>query len=185
MSVSAKEFFDIWVRTYSSENHQKELNVTWGNRRAYTKEISNVCMDVAKQLKLECWSDNYYFIDHIFYKAEDAKEIKGVTYIINSEIVFEHENNTNDFYTEVAHHLMLNSNLYVVVSYYKNTVNEVYMNQIKALIQQSNNAGNFKKKQNFLIILGEEDADDISKNYWKGFIFNGDDWIKLISNSEY
>lgn len=180
MTLSAKEFFDAWVDVYSEKDHQEKLNFYWSNRSAYTKEIANVCVDIAQKLYLECWTDNYYFIDHVFYKAEGAEEINGTTYIINPEIVFEHENDTNGFYTEVAHHLMLKSNLYVVVSYYKNIVNEIYMDKIRALINKSNNASELKEKQNFLIILGEEDAADISKDYWKGFIFNGDNWNEVI-----
>lgn len=186
MTISAKEFFDAWVKVYSSDAHQKELNALWSNRHEYTKEIAKVCTSVAqklssdKNIELECWTDNYYFIDHVFYKKDGIEEINGATYIINPEVVFEHENDTNGFYTEVAHHLMLKSNLYVVVSYYKNIVNEAYMDKIRALINKSNNASELKEKQNFLIILGEEDAADISKDYWKGFIFNGDDWNYIV-----
>lgn len=180
MITSAKEFFDAWVEVYSSDTHQKELNALWSNRHEYTKEIAKVCVNVAKKLNLECWTDNYYFIDHVFYKKDGIEEINGTTYIINPEVVFEHENDTNGFYTEVAHHLMLKSNLYVVVSYYKNIVNEAYMDKIRVLINKSNNAFELKEKQNFLIILGEEDAADISKDYWKGFIFNGDNWNEVI-----
>lgn len=185
MTISAKDFFDAWVKVYSSDTHQKELNVLWSNRHEYTKEIAKVCTSVAqklssdKNMELKCWTDNYYSVDQIFYQKDGAEAIGKATYIINPEIVFEHENDTNGFYTEVAHHLMLKSNLYVVVSYYKNVVNEAYMDKIRALINKSNNASGLKEKQNFLIILGEEDAADISKNYWKGFIFNGDNWNEI------
>lgn len=184
MIISAKDFFDAWVKVYSLDVHQKELNAVWGNRPAYTSKIANVCVDVAVELsknkKLECWTEDYYSTDHIFYYEHDVEVEPGATYIINPEVVFEHENDTNGFYTEVAHHLMLKSNLYVVVSYYKNIVNEVYMDKIRVLINKSNNASELKEKQNFLIILGEEDAADISKDYWKGFIFNGDDWNYIV-----
>lgn len=181
MTISAKEFFDAWVTVYSDEKHQKNLNFHWSNKTGYTKEIANVCVDVATYLDLECWTENYYFIDHVFYKEDEKiQEPNGTTYLINPVVVFEHENDSNKFYTEVAHHLMLKSDIYVIVSYYKKHINNNYMNKILELINQSNNASELKEKQNFLIILGEEDAADISKDYWKGFIFNGDDWNYIV-----
>ena len=176
--ISSKQFFDLWVEKY--EKNKKPLSLNWDDRKKYTIEIKKVCDDLAKELNLDTWHE-YYSSDTIFYKKDNAEIIGGSTYIINPEIVFEHENEANNFLSEIAHNLIIKSKLYVTVSYYKSTPDINYLNKIKDLINKSSSSNEFKKNKNFLLIIGD-DREYQSKNYWKGYIFHKKKWLLVDSH---
>lgn len=179
MDISAELFFNEWVKTY--DKHQSDLISCWSNWKEYTKEIKKVCDEISINLDLKIWHE-YYGTDTIFYKKDTEEVIGKSTFIINPAIVLEHENRANNFLSEVAHNLILKSNLYVTVSYFNSTLNENYLDKIIRLINKSSNPNELKEKRNFLLILGDSYS-YCSDKYWKGLLFNGDDWIEITNNS--
>lgn len=175
MKVSAEHFFDAWKNIFEKE--KDKIIKYWDDYPSYTKEIQNLYPQIAKSLNLK-YAPEYYSTDVIFYEEKHSEFYKNQTFVINPEIVFEHENNANSFFEEIAHHLILKANLYVIVSYCKTGI-EDYLDEMRLFINnRSSNANELKEKRNFLVILGNEGS-YITNNYWKGYIFNGDDWIVI------
>lgn len=174
MSVSAELFLEKWAQYYDKKLATFES--CWSNATEYTKEIELLCKDIAKDLALELCPE-YYSTDMIFCKEDDVIYF-GNTYVVtNPEIVFEHENEPNKFIAEVSHHIILRSNLYVVVGY-GNSGTKEYLKKVIDLINKSTSANEFKEKQNFLLILGDE-YEKYSPSYWKGLVYDGDEWKTL------
>lgn len=178
MKLTATEFFQFWQQTYAKRIN--EILPYWDDKRAYTKQMISVLSDIADQTQLELCTE-YYSVDAILFDSEDLIKDKQCRYIINQEILFEHENSVNNILPEIAHLLRLDAELYVVVGYHDmGSVDMDYLDSLLPMMQISRKSASLVDKANFLIILGDC-SNYVQCDYWKGFVYGGSQWIPLES----
>ncbi|AKF37129.1 TPA: hypothetical protein PXN30_003982 [Yersinia enterocolitica] len=176
--MTTQDFIDQWTTAYY---RRRDLILpVWSQRKAYTREMINVLAEIAAANQLGM-NTEYYSTDGILFWPEDAHSERNRFYIINPCIVFEHENDSDSITDEVAHHLLLDADLYATVSYYHNRINDHYLDYLHSIISKSRKAVSLAERGNFLIILG---ADDYWRetDYWRGFIYRADHWEELKPN---
>lgn len=178
--ITSKKFYKSWLN--SVQNRNTELETIWSDYKKFTSKITgwenSVVQDIANDLNLLCFSDNYYFIDCVFYKIEDLVDPnnKNKFHLKDIRVAFEHENNFNGgLFQEVAHLLLINCDLKVLVSYPQNNLKaEKELKTLHNLIKSSRESEKINDMNNFLIILNYEDT-----LVWEGLIFKTNGWEKL------
>lgn len=178
--MDAQAFLNQWDKTY--RDRSEFVLAAWGNRRAYTREMINVVSDIALRNGLEM-NTEYYSTDAILFRTEDAHQDSRARYIINPAVVFEHENDSDSITDEIAHHLLLDANLYVVVGYYHGQINDAYLEYLRTIIDKSRRADSLAERGNFLLILGY-DNEWQPRDYWRGFLYRGDHWDALYPDAD-
>ncbi|HIF9108752.1 hypothetical protein [Photobacterium damselae] len=178
-SISSKEFWNAWKNVVLKRHD--EICANWCDNPSYTKMIisneNSVVMDVAKELSIHCFNGDYYSTDSVFYSDDDIiPEVNGV-WLRDMRIAFEHENSFNSgLYQEVAHLLLLNSDLKVLVTYPYDNDEELESKELDYLhgvISGNRHANLISDTESFLIIFGY--GEEMPRK-WLGLIFKKDDW---------
>ncbi len=178
--ITSKKFYKSWIK--SVQNRKNELGKIWSNYKKFTHKITgwenSVVQDIANDLNLLCFSDNYYSIDCVFYKTEDLvnPNKKNKFHLKDIRVAFEHENNfSSGLFQEVSHLLLINCDLKVLVSYPKSHLrSRKELKILHNLIKSSRQSEKINDLNNFLIILNYEDT-----LVWEGLIFKTNGWEKL------
>lgn len=186
--VTADAFFSAWTKCAD----QEPFNSNWENyyggsdRKAYTHLVihneDSLIKKVAKELKLECYNDDYRKIDAIFYKPQDKMVMPSneKVYFYNTiRIAFEHEQDTvsDKLIEEMSHLLTINCELRVLVSYYDpaHTTEEsrkVELDSLHKMISGCQDSPRISKEESFLFILGHhQNNNNIAKLVYQGFIY--------------
>lgn len=173
--MTAQDFIDQWATAYYRRCDL--ILPVWSQRKAYTREMVNVLAEIAAANGLGM-NTEYYSTDGILFRPEDAHYERNRFYIINPVVVFEHENDSDSITDEVAHHLLLDADLYATVGYYHNRINDHYLDYLHSIISKSRKAASLAARGNFLIILGDDDYWR-ETDYWRGFIYRVDHWEEL------
>ncbi|GGK88206.1 hypothetical protein ACD591_20925 [Rufibacter glacialis] len=177
--LNSELFFSAWL---DSVTNRKEILLTdWRNSKVYTNLIKSseecILRDVADKLNLKCYAKDYYSIDSVLYTDEDlVPGIQENTYWFRQiKVAFEHENNFNGgLYQEVAHLLITNSELKVLVTYPNgDTTHE--MDYLHKIIRGCNHQKELSDKESFLLIFGYE-----SDFEWEAFVYKEDYWKRIV-----
>jgi hypothetical protein len=178
-TITAKEFYSAWLAAV--EKKENILLEKWHTPSEFTKLIKgserSIVSNVAEQINIEVYEQDYYSIDSIFYLKKDLLEnpFKGKYWFKKLRIAFEHENNFNrGVLEEVVHLLLLKCELRVLVIYPNDTPYEL-LKEISAIIQSVDQDSEVLKTQGFLIICGYYSGFE-----WQGFAYDGtDNWEAL------
>jgi hypothetical protein len=176
--IDSIAFFRAWVSTV--ENRKNHLLSIWRQARPFTASIKgderSVMQEVAVKLELLCYHRDYYSIDTILYKAVDVVPglAEGTYWFKDIRVAFEHENNFNyNLYQEVAHLLITNCDLRVLVTY-PNQDPSAVLNYLHDLISSNRNAATFSQEESILLIFGYESGFE-----WRGFVYKMEEWKML------
>ena len=117
-----KEFLGKWIEAASK--HSTALVENWEKLGTYTSIILNnddcILTEVANSMSLRSYPRNYYSVDGILYTDHDLvpKRKENEYWFRSISVAFEHEHNFNhNLYQEIAHLLILRSELSVIVTY--------------------------------------------------------------------
>ena len=179
-TINSKVFFSAWTNVIKQRIN--EVEAIWdGELKEYTSFIKGnadcILNDVSHELGLLCYPHDYYSIDSILYAAEDR--ISGLGehnyFFRDMRVAFEHENIfKSGLYKEVAHLLLMNCDLKVLVTY-PNVIDYTdEMNYLHGIIKGNRNSQEIAEKDGFLIIFGFDEG-----HRWEGFIFKEDEWMKI------
>src|ERR1700721_1857293 len=120
--ISSQHFFEAWIDTV--QGRREPLLSIWRQPRAFTSHVkgddNSIMKEIADKLDLICYHHDYYFLDTIFYKEEDLVPGRpdGSFWFRDIRVAVEHENKYNrSLYQEVAHLLIINCDLKVLVTY--------------------------------------------------------------------
>jgi hypothetical protein len=177
-SPTAKAFYDAWLIAIS----RQEVMDLWPKFRDFTTLIihrhDGIIVQVATELNLTAWNDNYYHIDSVLYNEKEDK-VHGCpewkTYLHHIRVAFEHENTFNDdLYQEISHLLITSCDLRVLVTYPNTSLLEEKLAVFHEMIHCHPHQKQFSEQENFLIIFGYRDGPR-----WEGRVYKSDHWIKL------
>jgi hypothetical protein len=182
--VSSIEFYNAWIN--SVNKRKDDLLKVWRINPKLTKAIkdwdNSVVSDIAQELNLLIYPQDYYSIDTIFYKKEDKTPgIPDYNYWFrNIRVAFEHENVFNKVLEEVSHLTITNCDLRVLVTYPPDDLSNesvrkrmMYLHEIIAGNRQSDE---ISENESFLIIFGFENGFE-----WQGYIYknNEEKWKRI------
>lgn len=177
-TITSHNFLSAWLTVVNST---KEVLVKeWRNARTFTNIIKSnddcIIKQVADILKLRCYSNDYYSIDTILYTEDDlVPKIRENTFWFRQiKVAFEHENNFNGgLFQEVAHLLITNSDLKVLVTYPNcDMTNQlVYLHEI---IKGCKIQKELSDKESFLLIFGYE-----TEFEWEAFVYKENEWKQV------
>ncbi len=178
LPISSKIFHDHWLTVVNKR--KGNLLKIWRTASDFTSYIKGsedcVLKEVSELLGLK-YKNEYYSIDTVFYSEEDLVPNipEGSTWLKNIQIAFEHENFFNSgLYKEIAHLLIVNCRLKVLVTYYPQGDYETELDTLHTIIKTSTDSKKISDNESFLIIIGDE------KNFkWDGYSYHEDDW-KLL-----
>jgi hypothetical protein len=184
-NITSKIFYKSWLKAVQSRN--SELEKVWTNPKLFTKKITgwenSIVQDIANDINLLCFSDNYYSTDCVFYKKEDLVNPENLNrfHLKEIRIAFEHENNFDSgLFQEVSHLLLVNCDLRVLVSYPKSHLHSKNeLNILHSLIKSTRQSKNISASNDFLIILNYEDS-----SLWEGLIFKNKGWEKIKEETQ-
>ena len=176
--VKAVEFYNAWLKIVNKRID--ELLPIWRNNKIFTSCIigndSSIIKEVANELDLLSYENNYYCIDTILYKTEDRtpKIEENSFWFRDLRVAFEHENNfCSGLYQEVSHLLITNCDLKVLVTYPNGEI-ENELEYLHEIISGNRNSNEISKDESFLLIFGYE------KDFrWEGRIYGDNGWIAL------
>lgn len=177
--ITAKEFYSAWIK--STKSQEKTMLKKWRNNSEFTKLIkgtdNSIVSNVAKEINLDVYEQDYYSIDSVFYVQEDLleKPFRGKYWFKRLRIAFEHENTFNrGIFEEIVHLLILKCDLRVLVIYPDDTPWD-QLKEIKEIIQSVDQNHEILNNQAFLVICGYYNNFE-----WQGFAYNGkDEWEQL------
>jgi hypothetical protein len=176
--ISSIAFFQAWVSTV--ENRKNHLLSIWRQALSFTAYIKgneeSVMQEVATKLGLLCYHRDYYSLDTILYKATDLVPglAEGAYWFKDIRVAFEHENNFNrNLYQEVAHLLITNCDLRVLVTYPNQDPSSV-LDYLHGLISSNRNAVAFSQDESMLLIFGYESGFE-----WEGLVYKAEGWKRL------
>jgi len=179
MKITSATFFDAWITAV--QEMRPQLMANWRDSTRFTTLIKSsedcVLRRVAARLALECYPQDYYFIDAVFYEPGDA--ISGIpigsTWLSGLSVAFEHENDyRSPLYTEVSHLLIANADLRVLVTYPYDGIEDSEFGPVYSLIRESRHSKEISEKENFLLIFGYPTPFE-----WEGFVFKEEKWKRL------
>ncbi|MBL7812697.1 MAG: hypothetical protein JNL57_10780 [Bacteroidetes bacterium] len=180
---TAIKFLNAWKKAVNE--HKEELKKKWQNPTEFTNFIKGdngtIIFDVARELKLECYPKDYYFIDALLYKKEDIVDgvVANTFGITGISVAFEHENKFDKhLYTETCKMLTVCADLKVIVTYpqgpigYKPT--DTVMDFIHTIIKSSRHGDQISELENLLFIFGYQ-----SDFEWEGYVFKKEGWKQI------
>ncbi|HEY1045230.1 MAG TPA: hypothetical protein VGF79_02250 [Bacteroidia bacterium] len=176
-TITSEAFYNAWKEAVKAD--QDYLLKIWRNNRDFTYKMmgdeDSMISKVAKKLGLESYEQDYYSIDSILYKKGDLinNPYRAMYWFKEIRVAFEHENSFNrGILEEVAHLLITNAELKVLVTYPNDTPIEE-LKEIYEIIRSSGHSKSLTEKQNFMIIFGYE-----PKFEWEFFIYdeNNPEW---------
>lgn len=179
-TITSEAFYNAWKEAVLAD--QKYLIEIWRKNRDFTYKMmgheDSIMSKVAKKLELESYEQDYYSIDTILYKKEDLinNPYRAIYWFKEIRVAFEHENTINrGVLEEVAHLLITNAELKVLVIYPNDTPKEL-LNEIHEIIKTSGHSKPLTEKQNFMIICGYETDFE-----WEFFVYdeNNPDWNRF------
>ncbi len=182
--INSSSFYKAWLHVVKQENTFELLRNTWSNNKNFTHEIIHskeaVIQKVANEIKLDCYSGDYYSLDAVFYTKKDlvSNIPHNSCWLKEIQIAFEHENIfNNNLYQEVAHLLITRCNLKVLVSY-PNYEKEPTTDYLHDIISSCSIAQEISEKENFLLILGYYSG---GKCEWEGWVYKNstEKWKKI------
>ena len=172
------EFYNTWIELVNS--NKESLLDEWRNSVNFTKKIitddNSIICQLANKNNLLCYNRDYYAIDAVLYKNEDLVPDlnQNSIWLRDIKVAFEHENDFNSgLYQEVAHLLITNAELKVLVSYpdYEPDEELAFLHKV---ISNTRHSDNLSKHQNFLVIFGYE------KGYsWEGYLYHKESWLRI------
>jgi len=177
--LNSNSFLQAWISTVESK--KEILQNDWRNAKAFTTLVKgcedSIMTEVAKQLELKCYAKDYYSIDTILYDDEDL--VPGIPeksfWFRQIKVAFEHENFFGaGLYQEVAHLLLINSDLKVLVTYPSGDETD-RMEKLHSIIKGCNQQKVLSDRENFLVILGYE-----TNFQWEAFAYKEDKWNKIM-----
>jgi hypothetical protein len=181
--IRSIDFFSAWLHAVNA--HRAELKKIWRKRSSFTNFIkgdnNTILKQVSVTLGLSCYPKDYYSMDAVFYNKEDrVPETPENSYWFHDiHIAFEHENEFNrNLYQEVAHLLLLNAQLHVLVTYpdggldYTPTIE--IMEYLHRIISTNRQSTAISENENFLVIFGYE-ADMV----WEGYVYKKNGWKQI------
>lgn len=182
-NISSTNFFNIWYDVVSKR--KTELLNIWRNNKEFTYKIKgsngSILSEIAKELDLSCYEQDYYFIDAIFFRKEDLtpKISPNSFWFRNIRIAFEHENNfRGGLYQEVSHLLLTACELRVLVTYPTDEDINIELDYLHDIISGSSLSNKISEEESFLLIFGYENGFE-----WEGYIYKLHEWQKTTSNS--
>lgn len=180
--VKAIDFYKAWLKIVNKR--EDELRQVWRKNKLYTKCIigneNSIIKEVANELNLLSYENNYYSIDTVLYKPEDlTPEINKDTFWFRDlRVAFEHENNfSSGLYQEVSHLLITNCDLKVLVTYPNKEI-EIELEYLHKVISGNRNSNIISKEKSFLMIFGYE-----NEFKWEGWIYEEENWIEIKHSS--
>lgn len=178
MEITSNLFFEKWIKVVNERNVL--LKEIWRQNTDFTyqiiKEENSILIQIASELELKCYNQDYYCLDAVFYKPEDR--VPGIPenhyWLHNFRIAFEHENNFNSgLYKEVSHLLITNCELKVLVTY-PNGETETQLKYLHQVISANKHKDQISSSENFLMIFGYE-----SNFEWEGYIYKTEGWKRI------
>lgn len=175
--ITAINFYQEWVKVVNER--KDEMCKIWRNNKKLTLFVkgseNSIIKKISDNLNLKSYEKDYYSIDTILYTDEDLvpKTKEGTFWFRDIKVAFEHENNVySGLFQEVAHLLITNSELKVLVSYPNEAEEELpYLHDI---IKGTRHSKTLSEEENFLIIFGYENNFE-----WEGYIYKEDKWNKI------
>lgn len=181
--ILVEEFFTHWCDAIDAR--REEVNNSWCDNKAYTNLIihspNSIVMDVSKKLGLHCYNGDYYYLDSVFYGDYDyIKDFPEQCFLTDIRIAFEHENNfKSGLFQEVAHLLLINCDLKVLVAYPPSESDEIkQLEYLHGIIYSSRISEELSNHRGFLIIMGHEEP-----YKWVAWLYHQDKWIELANKS--
>lgn len=182
-TIKATDFYNAWIKAVYE--HEDEFRKNWQDKIWFTPFILNenygILSKIADTLDLDFYSRNYYSLDGVLYHPVDqVKDTVNKEFnLTDIRVAFEHENVFNKrLYTEVAHLLITNCDLRVLVTYpdcelgYEPT--DKVMNYLLEVIAGSRRGAQISDDESFLIIFGYENNFD-----WEGYVYKTEGWKKI------
>ncbi len=159
--IESRKSLEAW--RIAAARRESELLAEWRDNRRYTSIILNNsgCLldEVAHELRLAAYPRNYYSVDGLLYTEQDKVpgSPESQFWFRTISVAFEHENSFDrDLYQEIAHLLILQAQLSVIVTY-STSYDEKLMKYFHSIIQPCPHAAELHASENFLMILGQRD----------------------------
>lgn len=176
--IKATEFYDAWIKVV--DKRKIELINVWRQNKLFTQCVigneNSIIKEVANELDLLSYENNYYSIDTVLYKHEDRtpKINENTFWFRDLRVAFEHENNfSSGLYQEVSHLLITNCDLKVLVTYPNREIDNE-LNYLHEIIKGNRNSNLISNEESFLIIFGYEVGFK-----WEGRIYKDNDWKEI------
>jgi hypothetical protein len=179
--ITSQAFYRAWIK--SVNNRKEHLLQIWRLRPNFTSYImsddNSVMEDVAKELGLDCYPRDNYFIDTILYDKQDLVPGlgEGQYWFRDIRVAFEHEHDFNSkLYQETSHLLITNCDLRVLVTYPPNNeeIEKTHLDRLHEIIKGTRQSKLLSDNESFLIILGYQG--DFG---WLGFVYKEDKWTQI------
>lgn len=181
--ISSIDFFSAWLNAVN--DHRAELKEIWRKRSSFTNFIkgdnNTILKQVSVALGISCYPKDYYSMDAVFYsEADRVPETPENSYWFHDiQIAFEHENEFNrNLYQEIAHLLILNTKLRVLVTYPDGgldyTPTTEIMEYLHRIISTNQQSTAISENENLLVIFGYE-ADMV----WEGYVYKKNEWKQI------
>ncbi|WP_434999776.1 hypothetical protein ACRZ5S_18170 [Vibrio scophthalmi] len=181
--VLADKFFSYWCDVVEERND--DIERAWCDNKAYSHLIihsqKSIVKGVAEKLDLNCYNGDYYYIDSVFYDNDDyIKDFPEQCFLTGIRIAFEHENSfKSGLFQEVAHLLLINCDLKVVVSYPPDEISESQeLDYLHGIISASKVAEEISNNKSFLFIMGHA-----VPYKWVAWQYNKSGWIKIANKA--
>jgi hypothetical protein len=157
--MKIEEFVKVFNQ--KAESQKAKISDTWYESN-YTEFIKSFLHDLSIEMQLESIAE-YWKIDYVFYKKENRFEnfSKGI-WLKKIDVMIENENYYQRAHEEINKLCLWKADLKVLITYYKEHVlidRIEYWNEI--LKEMVKNGG----KENFLLILGNDDIKQFDKYY--------------------
>jgi hypothetical protein len=188
-SPTAAAFYTAWLNAVNAEDLPEKFIDLFPTSTELTSLVihrhNGIIVRVANELGLKAWNGDYYDIDAVLYSDEKDEEgeaqdkVHGcpdnLTYLHHIRVAFEHENAFNDnLYQEIAHLLITNCDLRVLVTY-PNTELTEWLPWFHKMIRRHPQQADFAEQENFLLLFGYREGPR-----WEARVYKTEDW-KLLS----
>ncbi|RZK45321.1 MAG: hypothetical protein EOO61_00210 [Hymenobacter sp.] len=176
--ISSNAFLKAWADTVDSR--KERMLSLWRQPKPFTAYVKgneeSIMQEVATRLDLLCYHRDYYSIDTVLYKAEDLVPgiPEGSFWFKDIRVAFEHENNfNNNLYQEIAHLLITDCDLRVLVTYPDGNIDSI-LDYLHRIISSNRKATTFSQEESILMIFGYE-----ADFRWKGSVYKSEGWKNL------
>jgi hypothetical protein len=163
---SPLDFYQAFLQVVEAE--ELKVKERWDNPREYTTLMrSSLFPQIAEKLCLQCYPDDYYYLDAIFYREKDAQNFASyTTYATSISVALEHENVPEDTAVEMNKLQLFSAPLKVLITYPARKNFDLLLTKYAGIIKAADVFDDISTLRRQLVIFGSLENDRVR---WEGF----------------
>ena len=153
----------------------------WSKKKQFTDVFINELLPkIGKELELNCYNGNYYYLDAIFYHKKFREYFEdNTTYAESLIIAFEHEHEHFRSHEEIYKLALFNAPLKVLVTYPPDEDEEQkLMKKFTDVLNRADILKTFNSIHKHLVICGGKTPQD-KKTMWTFYLYRNSNFEKL------